>query len=108
MYSILAANIAIFVSYFFGPIDESFVYDNFALHSDLVSQGQQLWTLISHMYMHGDVMHIVGNMYFLYIIGDNLEDVLGRSQFVLIYTRDHWKCLFQSLGRIRVQGMIFN
>jgi len=24
------------------------------------------------------------------------------------YTRDHWKCLFQSLGRIRVQGMIFN
>ncbi|WP_413693511.1 rhomboid family intramembrane serine protease [Psychromonas sp. KJ10-2] len=31
-------------------------------------------------------MHLVGNMYFLYIIGDNLEDTLGRGKFILYYT----------------------
>jgi len=38
------------------------------------------------MYMHSGVMHLVGNMYFLYIIGDNLEESLGRGKFILYYT----------------------
>jgi len=86
MYSILAVNIAIFLSYFLGAVDETFAYDNFSLHSDRVTKGEQLWTLLTHMYMHGGVMHIIGNMYFFYIIGDNLEDVLGRGKFIFYYT----------------------
>jgi len=86
MYGLLILNFMIFISYTVGLVGESFAYDNFALHSDEVSKGQQLWTLITHMYMHGGIMHIIGNMYFLYIIGDNLEDVLGRGKFILYYT----------------------
>jgi len=86
MYSLLLLNIIFFMSYSVGIVDESFVFNNFALHSDQVSHGQQLWTLLTHMYMHGGLMHLVGNMYFLYIIGDNLEDTLGRRKFLLYYT----------------------
>lgn len=86
MYSLVILNVLFFASYSLGFVSEFFAFDNFALHSDKISHGQQLWSLLTHMYMHGGVMHIVGNMYFLYIIGDNLEDALGRGKFILYYT----------------------
>ena len=85
-YALLVFNVLIFMSYGLGGNSEDFAFNNFALHSDQVSHGQQLWTLLTHMYMHGGLMHLVGNMYFLYIIGDNLEDTLGRGKFILYYT----------------------
>ena len=85
-YALLILNILFFISYSLGFVGEFYAYDNFSLHSDRVSNGDQLWTLLTHMYMHGGVMHLVGNMYFLYIIGDNLEEALGRSKFILYYT----------------------
>jgi membrane associated rhomboid family serine protease len=85
-YSLVFLNLLIFVSYSIAGVGESFAYDNFALHSDQVSQGHQLWTLLTHMYMHGGLMHLLGNMYFLTIIGDNLEDTLGAGKFILYYT----------------------
>lgn len=86
MYSLVFLNLLFFVSYAFGFIDDSYALDNFAVHPDQVSHGQQLWTLISHMFMHAGVMHLLGNMYFLYIIGDNLEDALGHGKFIFYYT----------------------
>lgn len=85
-YSLILLNLLIFISYYSGVVGEYYAYDNFSLHSNQVSHGNQLWTLLTHMYMHGGVMHLVGNMYFLYIIGDNLEDALGRGKFILLYT----------------------
>ena len=85
-YSLILLNLLIFISYYSGVVGEYYAYDNFSLHSNQVSHGNQLWTLLTHMYMHGGVMHLVGNMYFLYIIGDNLEEALGRSKFILYYT----------------------
>jgi len=86
VYSLLVLNFVIFASYFSGLVPEKFAYETFALFSDRVISGSQLWGLITHMYMHGGVMHIIGNMYFLWVIGDNLEDVLGKSRFLIIYT----------------------
>jgi membrane associated rhomboid family serine protease len=37
------------------------------------------------MFMHGDWLHILGNMWFLWIFGDNVEDELGKVKFVLFY-----------------------
>ena len=42
-------------------------------------------TLLSSMFMHGGIMHIVGNMWFLWIFGDNLEQDLGRVRYALFY-----------------------
>ena len=37
------------------------------------------------MFMHGDWMHFLGNMWFLWIFGDNVEDRVGHGRFVLFY-----------------------
>ncbi len=85
-YSLLLLNIIIFMAYGFEPQATEFVYSAFALRSNLIMEGQNLWGLWTHMYLHGGMMHLVGNMYFLYIIGDNLEDALGRWRFLALYT----------------------
>ncbi|MBM3726664.1 MAG: rhomboid family intramembrane serine protease [Acidobacteria bacterium] len=42
-------------------------------------------TLITSMFLHGGWMHLIGNMWFLWIFGDNVEDILDRSQYVGFY-----------------------
>lgn len=42
-------------------------------------------TLVSYMFFHGDVFHLLGNMLFLWVFGDNVEDALGHFKFLLFY-----------------------
>ena len=42
-------------------------------------------TLITSMFMHGGWLHLIGNMWFLWIFGDNVENALGRVKFVIFY-----------------------
>lgn len=42
-------------------------------------------TLISYMFFHGDVFHLIGNMLFLYVFGDNVEDAMGHVKFLVFY-----------------------
>lgn len=42
-------------------------------------------TLISSMFLHGSWMHVIGNMWWLWIFGDNVEDRLGHGRFVVFY-----------------------
>jgi membrane associated rhomboid family serine protease len=42
-------------------------------------------TLVSSMFLHGGWFHLIGNMMFLWIFGNNIEDVLGRLRFLLFY-----------------------
>ncbi len=43
------------------------------------------FTLITSMFMHGGIAHIFGNMLFLWIFGDNIEDRLGHVRYVIFY-----------------------
>jgi len=44
------------------------------------------WSRIfTSMFLHGDIMHIIGNMLFLWIFGNNIEDTFGKLRFVLFY-----------------------
>jgi membrane associated rhomboid family serine protease len=43
------------------------------------------YTVLTAMFLHGGWMHLFGNMLFLWIFGDNVEDRLGRFQFLLFY-----------------------
>ncbi len=45
----------------------------------------QVPTLFTSMFMHGGLAHLAGNMLYLWIFGDNIEDRLGRSGFILFY-----------------------
>ena len=42
-------------------------------------------TLLTSMFLHGGWMHVLGNMWFLWIFGDNVEDILGHGKFILFY-----------------------
>jgi membrane associated rhomboid family serine protease len=44
-----------------------------------------LYTLITHMFLHASVSHVAGNMLFLWIFGDNVEDALGHARYLLFY-----------------------
>lgn len=52
---------------------------------ELVLDGKRPETLLTSMFLHGGWMHIIGNMLFLKVFGDNVEDRLGRGRFVLLY-----------------------
>lgn len=41
--------------------------------------------LFTSMFLHGGVAHLLGNMWFLWIFGDNVEDEIGRIKFVILY-----------------------
>ncbi len=47
--------------------------------------GRQISHVISSMFLHGSWMHILGNMWFLWIFGNNIEDSMGHLRFVLFY-----------------------
>src|SRR5512145_1186609 len=42
-------------------------------------------TLITSMFMHGGWFHVVGNMWFLWVFGNNIEDAMGHGRFVVFY-----------------------
>ena len=48
---------------------------------------QAAWwlTLLTSMFMHGGILHLGGNMLFLWIFGNNIEDSMGRGRFILFY-----------------------
>lgn len=49
-------------------------------------EGPAAWlTVITSMFMHGGLLHIAGNMLFLWVFGNNVEDAMGRLRFVLFY-----------------------
>ncbi len=58
---------------------------SFALYADRVGTGQWFLSLLTHQFLHGGLLHIALNMYFLYKLGDNVEDALGRGGYLLFY-----------------------
>jgi membrane associated rhomboid family serine protease len=42
-------------------------------------------SILSHMFLHGGWMHLIGNMWFLWIFGNNVEDSMGHARFVVFY-----------------------
>lgn len=51
-----------------------------------VVQGQGgVYTIITHMFLHGGWFHLIGNLWFLWVFGDNVEDAMGHIPFLLFY-----------------------
>lgn len=45
----------------------------------------EIATLLSYMFLHGDFIHLGGNMLFLWVFGDNVEDAMGHVRFFVFY-----------------------
>ncbi|KMK68916.1 rhomboid family intramembrane serine protease [Puniceibacterium sp. IMCC21224] len=87
-YALIAANVVIFLSYYHLFSDDralgAFWYD-WALIPSRISSGEAIGGLITSMFLHGGIMHLLGNMLFLYIFGDNIEEELGHVRFAMFY-----------------------
>ncbi len=55
------------------------------LYPSQLGQLQWFTSLLTSQFLHGGLIHLLGNMYFLWILGDNVEDVLGRGKFLVFY-----------------------
>ena len=112
-YTLIAINIFVFVMFQNFGENERFVYTFSAVPAEIISgkdiqtsptvlgktrSGEEIIrpgleptpftvyiTLITSMFMHGGIGHILGNMLFLSIFGDNVEDRLGHLQYLLFY-----------------------
>lgn len=87
-YGLIALNILIFISYYGGlsnPSTGGLIFVRYGAIPAEISAGHDLSTLLTAMFLHGGLMHLIGNMLFLYVFGDNLEDVLGHVPFLGFY-----------------------
>ena len=50
-----------------------------------ILEGKNLHTMFTSMFLHADILHLFGNMLFLYIFGDNVEDAFGHGRYLLFY-----------------------
>jgi membrane associated rhomboid family serine protease len=69
--------------YSFGFIP-AVVFEGVSLPAELVRVPAVL-TLVTSMFLHGGFMHLAGNMLYLWVFGNNIEDVCGHFRFVLFY-----------------------
>jgi membrane associated rhomboid family serine protease len=51
----------------------------------VVQSGSSWYTLFTSMFLHGGWMHLIGNMWFLWIFGNNVEDSMGHARFAIFY-----------------------
>ena len=66
----------------YGLVPARYSVPQIAAHFSL---GQQVFALLSFMFVHGGFWHLLGNMWCLYIFGDNVEDRLGSLKYLLFY-----------------------
>ena len=57
----------------------------FALRPDFIASGENLWTLILHMFVHGGLMHLFVNMFVLFSLGGLCERLVGKRRFFGVY-----------------------
>ena len=85
---LIAANVAIFIFYstaLQSPAALNAFFADWALIPARVSSGDGWGTFVTSMVLHGGFMHLAGNMLFLWIFGDNLEDEMGHFGYLVFY-----------------------
>ena len=85
-YGLIATNILVFLyEITLSPIDLNLFFVRWGLIPAEISNGEDLHTLVTDMFLHGGWLHIFGNMLFLWIFGDNVEDTMGHIKYFLFY-----------------------
>ncbi len=93
MYAIIVANVIVF--FYELSLTQPQLLEFFAEYGILPARytvskvreilGFSILPWVTHMFIHGGWAHILGNMWYLWIFGDNVEDVLGHWKFILFY-----------------------
>jgi membrane associated rhomboid family serine protease len=85
--ALILANVLVFLlmSVFLTKQNAPGFFLTYGFVPDQFRQMQHPWTLLTSMFLHGSAFHLLGNLYFLYTFGDNVEDALGHWKFLGFY-----------------------
>jgi membrane associated rhomboid family serine protease len=80
--TLIAINVMVFLfEASLGPYSRNALIEYYGLVPDQV----RLSSILTSMFLHGGWLHVLGNMWFLWIFGDNIEDLLGHAKFLVFY-----------------------
>jgi membrane associated rhomboid family serine protease len=89
---LLITNILIFTVYWLSSMNSFFdtqiagyFEQHFVMIPNQILNGQRLYTLFTSMFMHASWLHLLGNMLYLYVFGDNVEEVFGHVGYFIFY-----------------------
>ena len=89
-YALIAINVLVFLFQLTlpdtraNPALTEFIFRFGAVPAE-ISRGQDLFALLTSMFLHGGWLHIAGNMLFLWVFGDNVEDTMGHVRYLVFY-----------------------
>jgi len=72
------------VIFFLGSQVVGVAYQYFSLWFPY-NESFRIWQVFTHMFMHADILHILFNMFMLYMFGSHLENILGKNKFLILY-----------------------
>ena len=85
-YTFLILNILVFLYQIsLNPEAQMVFLEHFSTIPTYIAEGHHYGTLISSMFLHGSVMHLLGNMMFLWVFADNIEATVGNLTFLVFY-----------------------
>ncbi len=85
-YLLLAINVAVFIWQQQQPAQEmEAVLQLYGAVPVEIVHGERFYSLFTSIFLHGSWMHLLGNMLFLWIFGDNIEATIGSGRFLLFY-----------------------
>ena len=84
-YTIIGLNVSVFLLQFYIAGNNQDLARSIIFEFGLVPNRFNIIDVITSMFLHGGIYHIVGNMWFLYIFGDNIESILGHIRFIYFY-----------------------
>ncbi len=87
-YLLIALNIIVFIyQTLLGSYNEQFIYQFAMIPNDVITtrSTSSIFDIFTSMFMHAGLAHIGGNMLYLWIFGDNVEDRMGKGRFIFFY-----------------------
>ena len=85
-YTLIAVNVLIFLfEYYADRRTDGIGFRHWMLQFMLTPARPHLWQFVSYAFLHGGLAHIIGNMFFLYLFGNNVNDKLGNISYLCLY-----------------------
>jgi membrane associated rhomboid family serine protease len=85
-WALIAINVVVFLYELMLPAqDLARLFQDYGAIPDRLMSGEGYVTILTSMFLHGGWMHLIGNMLFLWVFGDNVEDVMGHVRYLAFY-----------------------
>src|SRR5581483_9713327 len=79
---LIALNVLCFLYEIGQPV---YMRDRFIEHYALIPDQLRLTSFVTSMFLHGGWIHLIGNMWFLWVFGSHIEDAMGSARFLVFY-----------------------